>query len=366
MQEGGCMSKSTIEVKVKVEAGELRIECTTQKSTDQFNCTKDIMWCEAIQLYVAKKEASTVPFFQIFSREPTLEGSPYRLICHVQTDDVENTPVFWVLRTESSSMIATDSDNRHGDMLEVTDVASGTGKTSVLTIKSLSRELSGMEIQCFRYDFRRFGYQLCEQEPSLCTDRTTVYVQPSNFRSNNEESVKTSNRELLEEPIGEVYAPSLLQNVEQEGLMSNFTPECLENRTNTCEVGWYPAPDGKTCVIVSDAQATFSNARIWCSAFDGDLVRIPNEAMNTFLVELTDKLLLDTRALWIGLNNQGKTNENNLYWNDDKNKAVYLYPNISQTVEDEVPQICMTFTPLAWQAKPCGEFLYFICQRDHT
>ncbi|KAK3706571.1 hypothetical protein RRG08_055010 [Elysia crispata] len=215
--------------------------------------------------------------------------------------------------------------------------------------------------KCTAYISEKSGYA----PPCLENSKCTAYIsEKSGYAPPCLETSKCT--AYISEKSG--IAPPCLENSKCTAYISEksgYAPPCLENNTNTCGVGWHETPDKNRCVTLSDSKATFWNARVWCNLFDGDLVKIPDQQMDTFLAQLLTVLMPTSRAVWIGLSNIGRPKDHHLYWNDDPNKAVYMNINTSLQVPGNQKKFCMAVTPSGWVAKLCGDFLYFICQRSH-
>ncbi|KAK3759104.1 hypothetical protein RRG08_040658 [Elysia crispata] len=134
--------------------------------------------------------------------------------------------------------------------------------------------------------------------------------------------------------------------------------------TFKCPDGWLASPVPRSCVKVFQQKRSWVDARKMCQAVNADLVRIPNDKMNSFVAGLLNTTG-DTKY-WIGLHD--RVTERTFKWLDDTNKPSYTnwankQPNNyrSNKGQDQDCAEIGTFTP-KWQDDWCYRRSRFICE----
>lgn len=131
-----------------------------------------------------------------------------------------------------------------------------------------------------------------------------------------------------------------------------------------CPDNWSASPLSGTCVKVYEGKKTWPGARAVCKAYGGDLVKIRDQDMNSFLAGLLTKD--STKQYWIGLRD---TQGDKFQWLDETEKASYTNwasKEHSKTMMEESKRLqnCAVIGNLIpkWQSVSCSQSAGFICE----
>ncbi|GFS01927.1 macrophage mannose receptor 1 [Elysia marginata] len=138
----------------------------------------------------------------------------------------------------------------------------------------------------------------------------------------------------------------------------------LPGNNGRCPVGWTFSPSSSTCFLLFYNKLDWTDARLTCKEYGGDLVKIKDDEMNTLIYERINRTL--SKIYWIGLHSHGE--ENKFYWLDEQVEVT----NIEWTPDNEnatsLNSSCVSVRglpsqPGQWTAYSCQASCGFICER---
>ncbi|KAK3727418.1 hypothetical protein RRG08_058835 [Elysia crispata] len=131
-------------------------------------------------------------------------------------------------------------------------------------------------------------------------------------------------------------------------------------RTNDCPLGWFIHEPSVSCLQLITTSLTWTNARQKCQELGGDLVKINDAEMNTFI---KNKLTIDTQNWWIGLKKYGS----NYRWLNETTNAVYENFELTVYPVNEVRN-CIVYEKSSetWHREFCGVSKPSICQNSNN
>ncbi|KAK3766485.1 hypothetical protein RRG08_059303 [Elysia crispata] len=132
-------------------------------------------------------------------------------------------------------------------------------------------------------------------------------------------------------------------------------------RTNNYPSYWFDHGPSQSCLKLITTSKSWTHARQNCQQLGGDLVKIKDSAMNTFL---KNKLSSFTQNWWIGLKKHG----NSYRWNDESTNAAYTNIETGTIFDSVAVRDCFVHDRNSgkWFKSSCSATRPSVCQNHYS